>query len=148
MKRVSLDCAVPRRPRVLSRWGGLSDGRLLIVTLVFLLAWAPFVRAQDIRNPAEDLPGSYNRALASLQRGDYDRGLDVVRNVISYWGAKAGSTVGPIFGHFYYLQGLLLPKNRANPMRRPYEVVTRIMLNPVANVDGCLLYTSPSPRDS
>ncbi|NLT17302.1 MAG: hypothetical protein GXY11_06750 [Clostridiales bacterium] len=35
-----------------------------------------------------------------------------------------------------YLQGLLLPKNRANPMRRPYEVVTRIMLNPVANVDG------------
>lgn len=99
---------MPGRLRVLSRWGGLSDGRLLIVTLVFLLAWAPAVRAQDIRNPAEDLPGSYNRALASLQRGDYDRGLDVVRNVISYWGAKAGSTVGPIFGHFYYLQGLLL----------------------------------------
>ena len=78
------------------------------MVLLFLLAWAPVVRSQDIRNPAEDLPGSYNRALASLQRGDYDRGLDVVRNVISYWGAKAGSTVGPIFGHFYYLQGLLL----------------------------------------
>ncbi len=35
-----------------------------------------------------------------------------------------------------YFQGLLLPKDKTNPMRRPHEVVTRIVLNPTASGDG------------
>lgn len=35
-----------------------------------------------------------------------------------------------------YFQGLLLPKDKGNPMRRPHEVVTRIMLNPAASGEG------------
>ena len=35
-----------------------------------------------------------------------------------------------------YFQGLLLPKDKGNPMRRPHEVVTRIVLNPAGSSDG------------
>jgi hypothetical protein len=35
-----------------------------------------------------------------------------------------------------YFQGLLLPKDKSNPMRRPHEVVTRIVLNPASNGDN------------
>ena len=35
-----------------------------------------------------------------------------------------------------YFQGLLLPKDKGNPMRRPHEVVTRITLNPASSFDG------------
>jgi len=35
-----------------------------------------------------------------------------------------------------YFQGLLMPKDKANPMRRPYEVVTRITLGNAKSADG------------
>lgn len=35
-----------------------------------------------------------------------------------------------------YIQGLLLPRDKSNPMRRPHEVITRITLNPATSGDG------------
>jgi len=35
-----------------------------------------------------------------------------------------------------YLQGLLIPRDRSNPMRRPHQVVTRITLNPATSASG------------
>lgn len=43
-----------------------------------------------------------------------------------------------------YFQGLLLPKDKSNPMRRPHEVVTRITLNFATSTDSGTSYAVPA----
>jgi hypothetical protein len=43
-----------------------------------------------------------------------------------------------------YFQGLLLPKDKGNPMRRPHEVVTRITLNQATGTDSGTIYAVPA----
>ncbi|MCB1228892.1 MAG: hypothetical protein KDN19_01420 [Verrucomicrobiae bacterium] len=54
-------------------------------------------------NPA----AAYNLILMSLGQQKYIEGLELVDEVIRYWGPRAAEQYGPGFGHFYYLKGLL-----------------------------------------
>lgn len=80
--------------------------------LVMILAMLPEGRAQvhrptELEQIAANPAGAYNLILMSLGRQEYDRGIDIVEEVIGYWGVKAKEQFGPGFGHFYYLKGLL-----------------------------------------
>lgn len=83
----------------------------LLLVVVFT-GLAPTSRGQvNSPTPLEQLAANpaaaYNLTLMSLGRQEYEKGLEIVDEVIRYWGVKAKEQFGPGFGHFYYLKGLL-----------------------------------------
>ncbi len=76
-----------------------------VILGLYLAMSAPAANAQEA--PEANLAAMYNRTLMYLNAGKYEEGLDLVNRVIRYWGKNAGDVVGPGYGHFYYLKGLL-----------------------------------------
>lgn len=97
-----------------NRWGWAQRATRMIalglLALLFLTVGSSRVDAQ-ISNPKElaasNPSGAYNSILGALGQGNYEQGLELVNEVIRYWGPRAAEQFGPGFGHFYYLKGLL-----------------------------------------
>jgi len=51
---------------------------------------------------------AYNKTVKEIQEKKWDQGLKTVDIVIDAYGPDALSKFGPVFGHFYFLKGILL----------------------------------------
>ncbi|MCB1061626.1 MAG: tetratricopeptide repeat protein [Verrucomicrobiae bacterium] len=133
MKRTTNNAPVTRSPR-----GGVFGVIGLIV--VMLLALPGGGRAQ-IGNPQEQIAanpaGAYNLILMALSRQEYQKGLEIVDEVIRYWGPKAKEQFGPGFGHFYYLRGLLqMGLGRYPEAMGSFRTCREEFTNDLINVEG------------
>ena len=59
-----------------------------------------------------NVPKAYDTGVKAMDSGKYDEGLAAVNKVISQFGATGKEEYGPVFGHFYYLKGMLLIKQK------------------------------------
>ncbi|MEM7012696.1 MAG: tetratricopeptide repeat protein, partial [Verrucomicrobiota bacterium] len=78
-------------------------------------------QAQNI-DPAE----AYDKAVAALDAGDFATGMEVVDSVIDRYKDTGLSRFGPVFGHFYYLRGMLYIRQKKfdeaiEPLKICYE---------------------------
>ena len=60
-------------------------------------------KAQDSIDPAQ----AYNIAAQAIATEEWDKGLEAVNGMIAAHGESGKDRFGPVFGHFYYLRGLL-----------------------------------------
>lgn len=51
---------------------------------------------------------AYNKTISHIQLENWDEGLKTVNSVIAERGEGAMNRYGPVFGHFYFLKGILL----------------------------------------
>ena len=73
-----------------------------------------------------NLVKSYDEAVAALDRADYEKGLGIVNPVLEQYAKSGLQRYGPAFGHFYYLRGMLLIRQKKyedaiEPLRICYE---------------------------
>jgi tetratricopeptide (TPR) repeat protein len=73
-------------------------------------AQQPAATAQQQGQTEVDVAFAYDNAVRALQSGKFDEGLASVDPVIARHGQNALEEFGPVFGHFYYLRGMLLIK--------------------------------------
>ncbi|MGY8641046.1 MAG: tetratricopeptide repeat protein [Verrucomicrobiales bacterium] len=69
----------------------------------------PFSQAQE---GALDIATAYDTGVRAMENGKYDIGLQAVDDVISTYGSSGMADFGPVFGHFYYLKGMLHIKSK------------------------------------
>ena len=70
------------------------------------LCWTSAGFSQD--STGLDLSTAYDRAVASMDTGKFDEGLAIVDKVIAEYAEDALEDYGPVFGHFYFIRGMLL----------------------------------------
>lgn len=95
-------------------------GAVLAFTLCFVLP----AHGQDANSL--DLPTAYDTAVRSIDTGKFDEGLAAVDAVIAAYASTALDDFGPVFGHFYYIKGILLIRKKAyqeaiGPLQTCYE---------------------------
>ncbi len=78
----------------------------LLFILIFSLA-----HSQEVL----DVPKAYDAGVKAMEEGKYDEGLKAIGNVIATHGATGKERYGSVFGHFYYLQGMLHVKKKEYP---------------------------------
>ncbi|NNE90729.1 MAG: tetratricopeptide repeat protein [Verrucomicrobiales bacterium] len=88
-----------------------SFGGAVLIAALFLLVPKPTVFGQG-ENQALDVATAYDTGVRAMDNGKYDVGLNAVNDVISQFGGSGMAEFGPVFGHFYYLQGMLLIKKK------------------------------------
>lgn len=54
-----------------------------------------------------DVPKAYDTGVKAMDSGNFDAGLAAVDDIIQKHGANGKSRYGSVFGHFYYLKGML-----------------------------------------
>ena len=59
-----------------------------------------------------NVPQAYDVGVKAMENGQYDIGLKAVDKVIADYGRDGMQRFGPVFGHFYYLKGMLLIKKK------------------------------------
>lgn len=94
--------------------------------IVALLGGAAF--AQDEELPT-DPAVAYDAAVAALDSGDFEKGMAIVDGVIERYGETGQQRFGPVFGHFYYLRGMMHIRQKQyaeaiEPMKICYEKFT------------------------
>ncbi len=82
----------------------------------WLLLAAPQALSQD---SALDVPLAYDRAVQALDSGNFDAGLTALEPVLVKHAADGLEMFGPVFGHFFYLKGVLLIRKGAYPEAIP-----------------------------
>jgi len=87
-----------------------------------LISAAP-VLSQD---GALDVPVAYDRAVRALESGDFDAGIAALNPVLASHAEDGLDQFGPVFGHFFYLKGILLIRKGAYaeaipPLKTCYE---------------------------
>lgn len=70
------------------------------------LSWGTAAFSQD--STGLDLSTAYDRAVSSMDTGKFDEGLAIVDKVIADYAGDALDDYGPVFGHFYFIRGMLL----------------------------------------
>lgn len=80
----------------------------ILGALICLLATPAF--SQD---SALDVPVAYDRAVRALDSGDFDAGLAALNPVLAMHAEDGMELFGPVFGHFFYLKGILLIRKGA-----------------------------------
>ena len=93
----------------------------IVPVLIALLAVPAFSQ-----NSALDVPVAYDRAVQALDSGDFDAGLSALEPVLVKHKADGLERFGPVFGHFFYLKGILLIRKGAYkeaiaPLQTCYE---------------------------
>ena len=83
------------------RLGGLLAG----VFGVLLLFQVPQAWSQE---SALNVPVAYDKAVQALESGDFDAGLAALEPVLKEHQDDGLEMFGPVFGHFFYLKGILL----------------------------------------
>jgi len=78
---------------------------------------------------SRDLVKAYDEAVAAMESGQLEEGLAIVEPVIADNADGALKRYGPAFGHFYYLRGMLLIRQKKyeaaiDPLKTCYEVYT------------------------
>lgn len=73
-----------------------------------------------------DVPVAYDRAVRALDSGDFDAGIAALDPVLASHAADGMDLYGPVFGHFFYLKGILLIRKGAYkeaiaPLQTCYE---------------------------
>lgn len=94
-------------------------------------AQQPASGAQQQGQSEVDVAFAYDNAVRALQSGKYDEGLAAVDPVIAKHGPDALEDFGPVFGHFYYLRGMLLIKKgdfkgAVSPLKTCHEKFPRV----------------------
>lgn len=92
-----------------------------LVIAVLALAAAGAALGQSI-DPAK----AYDEAVAALDSGDFAKGMEIVDGVIERYAEIGKQRFGPVFGHFYYLRGMLHIRQKQfaeaiEPLRICYE---------------------------
>lgn len=59
-----------------------------------------------------DVPKAYDAGVKAMDSGNYDAGLAAVDEIIKKHGADGKTRFGSVFGHFYYLKGMLLVQKK------------------------------------
>lgn len=59
-----------------------------------------------------DIAKAYDEAVLALDEERYDDGLLITGAIINKFGTDALDKIGPVFGHFYYLHGMLNIRNQ------------------------------------
>lgn len=77
--------------------------RHLFVTTFSLLFALGNLSAQNANDPA----AAYNNAVSAISQEKWDEGLAAVNGIIKEYGEEGKERFGPVFGHFYYLRGLI-----------------------------------------
>jgi len=85
--------------------GGRTWRPLFLAGLVGALLSSTPGRSQE--GPVTDPSRAYNLAATAIARENWDEGLKVVNGIIESYGDQGKETFGPVFGHFFYLRGLL-----------------------------------------
>ncbi len=104
-----------------------------------LLALAiPPAGAQD--STSLDLTTAYDRAVASIDSGQFDEGLAIVDKALADYAEGAIDDYGPVFGHFYFIRGMLLIRKgeyeaAIQPLRTCYETYDNEVLKQVVQGD-------------
>ena len=78
---------------------------LFSTILVVSLSVGSLASAQD---NYEDPVVAYNKGVSSVELQQWDKGLEAVNIAIQTHRQNASTKFGPVFGHFYYIKGLLL----------------------------------------
>lgn len=96
--------------------------RFVWIACLALAFWIP----AQIPAQSKDLAEAYDEAVAHMESGEYDKGLELISTVIEENAAVAPKRYGPAFGHFYYLKGMLLIRQKnyglaIEPLRICYE---------------------------
>lgn len=60
------------------------------------------------QDSALDVPVAYDRAVQALESGNFDDGLTALEPVLVKHAEDGMEQFGPVFGHFFYLKGILL----------------------------------------
>ena len=83
---------------------------LLAVLLSLAAGFLSPLSAQD--DTDMDLATAYDKAVRAIDTGQFDAGIAVVDSVISEYSSGAIDDFGPVFGHFYYIKGILLIRKK------------------------------------
>jgi len=77
--------------------------RLLLLSLVLVGGLVPRPALAQAPNPVE----VYNAAVQAIGAQKWDEGLEPIRRIIQEYETDGKKIFGPVFGHFYFLRGLL-----------------------------------------
>ena len=81
---------------------GVRGASLVLVLSVF---FTPFLLSQE--EDETDPVVAYNKAVSDIQKQNWDDGLKTVNVIIGEWGESGLEKFGPVFGHFYFLRGII-----------------------------------------
>lgn len=87
--------------------------RTALAGMFWSLVLACTVPAMSQEEGALDVPLAYDRAVQALERGDNDAGIAALNPVLANHAADGMELFGPVFGHFYYLKGIILIRKGA-----------------------------------
>ncbi len=74
----------------------------------FSIALALIVASSNVFAQAADPVTAYNDAVRAISQEKWDEGLTAVNGIIKAYEKDGKTEFGPVFGHFFYLRGLLL----------------------------------------
>lgn len=95
------------RKRIRRKHGILKSGSLVpLFPVLALSAWL-FLQSGFAQEDPTDPITAYNKAVSDIQLEKWDEGLKSVNGVIAGHGENAMEKYGPVFGHFYFLKGIL-----------------------------------------
>ncbi len=81
----------------------VSKGCLFLLIL-FLCS---FIRPALSQDDPTDPVSVYNKTVIEIQKQNWDEALNSVNGIISEWGDSGVDKFGPVFGHFYFLRGIV-----------------------------------------
>ena len=93
---------------------------------VFALSSCLFFLTSPLGAQQIDLAKAYDQGVSALDSGKFDAGLKVVQTVLDKFAGGGEKRYGPAFGHFYYLKGMLLIRQKKyaeaiEPLKVSYE---------------------------
>ncbi len=78
-----------------------------ILSALSVMAVSGSLHAQEEGDPTDPVY-AYNKAVKEIQQQEWDKGIATVDAVINEHAEGALKRYGPVFGHFYFLKGILL----------------------------------------
>lgn len=85
--------------------GSCNSVRIVVLSLSALAT--SFLQAQEEGNPTDPV-FAYNKAVKEIQKQEWDEGIKTVDTILAEHAEGALKRFGPVFGHFYFLKGILL----------------------------------------
>lgn len=90
----------------------MFDVYRFVAAIALLALFLPAVPAVAQDDTDMDLASAYDKAVRSIDTGKFDEGIAVVDTIISEYSSGAIEDFGPVFGHFYYIKGILLIRKK------------------------------------
>ena len=83
---------------------------ILVLGWILLLVGGPGLPEAWAQKP--NLAENYDLAIRAISTGEYDNGLKAVDRILKAYGPGDQREIGPVFGHFYFLKGILHVKKK------------------------------------